>query len=197
MRVQNVMTKDVFTIKADEPISKAYDLMHIKKIRHLPVMEGDRVIGMLSERDARLLVLDPGMKVKDLASKKLHFVGPETSVRDAGRLMLLYKIGALPVLDEGKKLVGILTKSDLLAVFVDVFNYVNESNQIRMVLPSDSGVLESVIEDIQKGGNKLLGVSMSDADSEGFTEYIFRVQAVDLGVLKKRLTNFGYSLAVS
>jgi CBS domain-containing protein len=126
-RVGGLMTPNVTTLDRNATMDIAADVMAAGCLRHLPIMDGGRVVGVLSERDlfrpglamalgygskARRMLLR-GVAVKEVMSEPVVTVAPDVSVRDAARLMLERRIGCLPVVDAGV-LVGLVTETDLL-----------------------------------------------------------------------------------
>lgn len=133
LRVRDVMTKEVTTLKRNDVLTLASDLMQLGRIRHLPVLEDDGVqlVGILSQRDlfrgalARALgygqhaqrkMLD-SLVVKEVMTLDLITISPDTLLIEAARVLLERKIGCLPVVERGR-LVGILTEADFVAMFV-------------------------------------------------------------------------------
>lgn len=117
------MTVKPISVGPDESAVKALGLMLDHEIRHLPVVEGDRLIGMISDRDIRQNWRITGGEMKefgdeqivsDLMSRHPISVREETSIHDAIKRMVEHKIGALPVVDIDNKLVGIFTEIDAL-----------------------------------------------------------------------------------
>jgi CBS domain-containing membrane protein len=130
-RVRDVMTADVTTLKRNEKLTLADDVMQLGRVRHLPVLDddGEEVVGIISQRDlfrgalanalgygrhAQRKLLDT-LSVKDVMSTDVVTTSPETSLAEAARVMMTRKIGCLPVV-EGKRLVGILTEGDFVAL---------------------------------------------------------------------------------
>lgn len=125
--VRDIMTKSPVTLQADQKLSFAEEVMTGGRIRHLPVLDGERLVGVLSQGDlfhsvfARALHLRPAEKqqlqktlpISQVMSKHVVSVPADTSVRAAARLMMEKKIGCLPVV-EGERLVGLVTKGDML-----------------------------------------------------------------------------------
>ena len=127
MRVRNWMTKVVVTVSGATRVREASDLMKTHKIRHLPVVEEGRLVGIISDRDLREVVpsqvatskietvqhfLDK-IQVQLVMTKQVVGISPDGSLAKAADLMVRNKIGCLPVLD-GYALVGIITGSDIL-----------------------------------------------------------------------------------
>lgn len=132
MQVRDLMQRSVFTVEPDDPVDRVFFLLHYEKIRHLPVVEDERVVGIVSDRDLykalgpksrstsvtrskneTLLHVIP-RKVRHIMRRGVITITAGASVADAAGLMAARKIGALPVV-EGTKLVGIVTSTDLLA----------------------------------------------------------------------------------
>jgi CBS domain-containing protein len=133
LMVKDVMTKDATTLKRNEKLTLADDLMNLGRIRHLPVLddEGEELIGIVSQRDlfrgalaqaigygqhARRKLLDT-LLVKEVMTTDIVTTTPNTSLADAAKVLMEKKIGCLPVVEHGR-LVGILTRSDILDAFV-------------------------------------------------------------------------------
>jgi acetoin utilization protein AcuB len=125
------MSGSLTTTGPKTSVSEARELMRRKVIRHLLVTEGERLVGIVTDRDIRLNLPSPAtslsvweinylltkLTVGDVMTKAVITVEPERPIEDAARLILEHRIGALPVLSEGG-LVGILTETDLLRAFV-------------------------------------------------------------------------------
>jgi len=115
MRVQEVMSDDVRTVTPATPAPQAWALMRTDGIHHLIVVEGRRVVGVLSNRDAGRGGKSHGRTVQDLMTKPVVTIEQDATVRKAANAMRGRSIGCLPV-TSGKRLVGIVTTSDLLDV---------------------------------------------------------------------------------
>jgi CBS domain-containing protein len=114
--VKDIMTKTVVTIDVNQTVYEAAQLMSAKVIGCLVVTENDVAVGIVTERDfLRRIVAERAsfdLKISAIMSKSLITVDPDTSVRDAARLMVTNKIRRLPVV-KAETLVGILVASDL------------------------------------------------------------------------------------
>ncbi len=132
-KVRECMTKEVLTVKPEDPIRKVWELVEKKKLRRFPVLDGDRLIGIVTDRDLRNatvssvvltekkyhdFLLDT-IKVETIMTPNPRTVNPETSLREAAKIILNMKVGGLPVV-EGEKLVGIITETDLINAFIGV-----------------------------------------------------------------------------
>jgi CBS domain-containing protein len=125
------MSPEVTTLRRNDKLSIADDVMRLGRIRHLPVLDEDgQVVGIVSQRDlfrgALARALGYGahaqqkilgqLVVKEVMTNDPITIGPEAPLTEAARLMLHRKIGALVVVDGGQ-LVGILTESDFVRRF--------------------------------------------------------------------------------
>lgn len=123
MRVAELMTRTVVTIRGDTTATTAWALMKVRRVRHLPVVDDrGRVVGIVSDRDLTRSPFTPtragqpvptGLLVERIMTAVVISVRPDDDVAEAARLMCEHKIGALPVVDHGR-LVGILSEVDLL-----------------------------------------------------------------------------------
>ncbi|HXG18658.1 MAG TPA: CBS domain-containing protein [Methylomirabilota bacterium] len=126
-KVAQWMTKSVLTIKPRESLRHARERLAKYRINQLPVVVDDKLVGIVTDRDVRdaypsSLRLFHGKDidefgdshtVEEVMTYNVVTVTPNTSIREAARLLRQQRFGALPVVEEGK-LVGIITRSDLL-----------------------------------------------------------------------------------
>jgi acetoin utilization protein AcuB len=124
------MTKNPLTVSLDMPVVDARRMMLEHRIRHLLVMDGTRLAGIVTDRDIRLNLPSPAtslsvweinyllarMTVSSVMTKAVITVDPGRDAQDAARIMLDHKIGALPVVDAGT-VVGIMTETDVMRAF--------------------------------------------------------------------------------
>jgi CBS domain-containing protein len=116
MRVQDVMTEEVQTVPPETAAGEAWNVMKARRIHHLVVTRGRRIVGILSDRDAggrQGSAVRQSSTVADLMTQPVLTVPPETTVRKAANLMRGRSIGCLVVGDAGR-VRGIVTVSDLL-----------------------------------------------------------------------------------
>jgi acetoin utilization protein AcuB len=120
MTVGDVMTSRLVTIGPETPCQEARRLMDDHRIRHLPVVAGGRLVGVVSDRDVRSAASgSPGTVAGRIMTPDPVTVTSGTRIEHAARLMLDARFGSLPVVVDAS-LVGIVTSTDLLRAFVRV-----------------------------------------------------------------------------
>lgn len=135
MRVQEWMTTVLVTVRPDDPVAQAQRLMRYRRIRHLPVVRDGRLVGIITDRDVRDAMPGAIAAAREAAatSRRRHAeeeptveatmtadvltLAPGDTVVTAARMLRRERIGALPIV-EGTRLVGILTRSDVLDAFI-------------------------------------------------------------------------------
>jgi CBS domain-containing protein len=131
LKVRDAMTADPTTLKRNDKLTLADDIMRLGRVRHLPVVDddGQTLAGIVTQRDlfrdalaqalgygkhAQRKILDT-LAVKDVMTTDVVTTGPETSLIEAAGILTERKIGCLPVVENGR-LVGILTEGDFVAL---------------------------------------------------------------------------------
>jgi CBS domain-containing protein len=127
LTVRDLMVNNPTTLDLNETLDLAEDIMNLGRIRHMPVVEDGKLVGILSQRDlfrsALITALGFGRKttralvktirIKEIMTKNVVTIAPEARIKDAAREMVQRKIGCLPVVQDSR-LVGILTETDIL-----------------------------------------------------------------------------------
>lgn len=125
--VEEIMMGSPVTLKPEDTLDLANDVISLGRIRHIPVVKEGRLVGLLSERDlmGRAATAIFGLKqksksallksvlIKDIMKKKVVTVKPDTPITEAAHVMKQKKIGCVPVV-RGGALVGLVTTTDIL-----------------------------------------------------------------------------------
>lgn len=116
--IGELMTRSPHTIGSDQTLATAHRLMREHHLRHLPVLRGGRLVGVLTQRDLYFLETIAGVdleidRVADAMSPEVYTVAPEESLRDVARTMAVRKLGCAVVIDKGH-VAGIFTATDAL-----------------------------------------------------------------------------------
>ena len=133
LRVRDLMVRSLVTVDHDAGLEAAEKLMRTRRIRHLPVLDrARRLVGILTDRDLRRALLDPALhersrqrprtlerlKIRDIMTIGALAIRPEMDVREAARIMHERDIGALPVVADANRVVGMLTATDVMQYIV-------------------------------------------------------------------------------
>jgi acetoin utilization protein AcuB len=135
MYVRDLMSTRVVTVPPTAPLQEALELMVRHEIRELPVIDDERVIGIVTDRDVKMLLgpgakaLDDGALDDDILARDVTYamtpdvetIDPDAPLSIAGGMLLDLRVGALPVVDNGGHLLGILSATDLLGEAVRRF----------------------------------------------------------------------------
>jgi CBS domain-containing membrane protein len=143
MQVWQLMSNDVVTLDAKATLDIADDLMKLKRIRHLPVLEAGRLVGLISQRDLFLAGVSSVLqfrrntqkewlghiKIREVMTRDVTTVAPDADIEVAVERMIQHKIGCLPVV-AGGKLVGLLSETDLLRYLARILQIADVKRRI-------------------------------------------------------------------
>jgi acetoin utilization protein AcuB len=192
MLVSEIMSRELVTISSDKRVSKALQLMQQRQIRHLPVMEGGRMVGWITSRDLREVLLASMLEkitVADVMIKAPISVTADTGVEEAARLVQEHKIGGMPVL-EGDRLVGVITMLDLIGAFLTLLSLLRTSSRLDLLLEDKPEAMEGAAKIIKKAGGKILNLALGPVRGHQRSYYV-RLQKADLGPIVEALEQQG------
>lgn len=158
MAVKDFMTRKVVYISPDTTIAHAADMMREQTLHRLPVIENDKLVGLVTEgtiaeaspsKATSLSIYEMNYllnktKVKDVMIHDVITVSRYASLEDATYLMLKNKVGILPVVDN-EQVYGVITDRDIFKAFLEVSGYGEEGVRMRFVTENEVGVLEHII----------------------------------------------------
>jgi acetoin utilization protein AcuB len=209
MIVGEVMSKKLVTVKKSDSLKKAQDIMVEKSIRHLPVMDGKELLGIITESDIRSAFMGKGskstsgkvqalrpsqMKVADYMTPDPMIVVPETHIEDAALIIYKYKIGALPVIKRNK-LVGIISIMDILGIFVDLMGIIHSSSRVDVAMDKNPNNFEKVSNIIHGENLNIISVGMAPHSAGGDKQvYFFRLDLCDTANVVKKIEQAGFTV---
>jgi acetoin utilization protein AcuB len=203
MLVRDCMKTRLITVGPDTSLPEAFALLQLHSIRHLPVVEGDRLLGLVSDRNLRLKMVPShgrgghsyrfprGGTVREVMVQDPLTVTPHHPVEDAAILLHDYKVGCLPVV-EGDKLVGVITVVDILEIFVDLMGLIQQSTRIDLKLDGRQALSE-VLKTVRACDAEVLSVSISQPES-GERVYHLRLKTDEASDVAQALERRGYAV---
>lgn len=162
MFINKFMTQEVITLDGDADVSEARKLMIRHRVRHLPVTRPDRtVIGMVSDRDIRSAMgttyfqepvreeadvkTKPAVAVQAIMTKDPICISRASTIQDALLLIEKARVGAFPVVDDNRRLVGIVSDRDLLNAFITVLGIKEPGSLLGIVIDKRIESMEHII----------------------------------------------------
>jgi len=195
MRVSQIMSSEVVAISPDKRVGQALQLMQKHNIRHLPVMQGETMVGWITSRDLREVLLASMLEkitVADVMVKDPLTVTPETSLEEAARLIHDHKIGGLPVVEKDR-LVGVITMLDIISAFLTMLELLRSSSRVDVLLEDKPEILEEAANLIKKVGGKIINVALGPI-KDGKRAYYFRLDRCELAPIIDALNRKGYDV---
>lgn len=200
MLVKDVMRHPVFTVGPEVTLEDAYRFLLEKGIRHLPVVEGGRVVGIITDRDIRLATSHlnpkgpcPGCtRVEEVMTRGVVTAHPLDPVEEAARVMRERKIGSLPVLEDGT-LVGIVTGIDLLDALLKLTGVTEPSGRLEVRLPDRVGELARLTGFLAGRGVNIHSLLSYPEDGD-YVRAVVRVNTLETHLLGEALRGQGFEV---
>ncbi len=203
MFVGKHMTRKVVTVSPGDTLEFASHLLKENRIHQLPVVESGLLIGFVSGTDIRNATFEKttqsetgellvkNQTVEGIMTRDVITVIPEDTVEDALVIIHKRRLGALPVV-EGKKLVGIITKADVLAAFRDTLRIEEPGVRIEVLVPLGVDPLIRLLRKIGEMGLEILSLILSPA-KDGYVAFL-RLSTIDAGGVKRTLRDAGFDV---
>lgn len=195
MLISHWMTKEVISVTPDTSILKASKLMKEHDIRRLPVLDDNmRVVGIVSDRDIKdaspskattldmheLYYLLSELKIKDIMTANPVTVGPMDTVETVAILMEEGGFGGLPVVDEDRKLVGIITDHDVFKVLISITGARQGGMQLAFALPDQPGTMRPIFDVLRANHASIISIlSCNDCEEAGSRQVFVRIRPLD------------------
>lgn len=188
MLIREWMTKDVITVTPDTSMMKASKILKENRIRRLPVVDAEgRLIGIVSDRDIKeaspskattldmheLYYLLSEIKVKDIMTRDPFTVRADDTVETVALNMIEKRIGGLPVIDDGGKLVGIISDSDVFKVLITITGVRHGGVQFAFELENTPGTLKPIVDTLREHNARIISILTSMDDNTGPTRRVY------------------------
>jgi acetoin utilization protein AcuB len=200
MFVGKRMTRNPKTVTPEDTLSAAAAMMREHRFNHLPVVEGGRMVGILTDTDLRNASLETGdgaggnRPVREVMRTQVWSLTPEDSLEDALLVISQQKFGALPVLD-GDRLVGILTKMDLLRAFVDILDVNEVCFCVDVTFPRSLARFEELFRMFGEMGVDVRSCIIAPQGEIGALNAHLRVATIDGPAVRRALRDHGFEIA--
>jgi len=208
--IKENMQKNPITISPDASFYEARAIIRDKGIRHLPVVDKNHhLVGLITDRDIReaapsdatslsvheLHYLLGKLKVSAFmtSKNKLITITPETIIEKAVQLMHDHKIGCLPIL-EGENFIGIITETDVLGLFVDLFGLNKMGTRLTVALEDKPGQMHGILEVIKNLQVNIIAVASPTYKVQGKRMAAVRIETQDYQPIVDGLKKAGYEV---
>ncbi|NWQ43040.1 CBS domain-containing protein [Bacillus sp. EB106-08-02-XG196] len=205
MIVEEIMKTEIVTVTPTVSIAETMRLMETKKIRHIPVIDGEQqlvgIVTLSDIRDAAPSIFRANEHVEDMQNpvdtimKKDVITGhPLDFVEEIAALFYEHKIGCLPITN-GRKLVGIVTETDLLRTLVELTGAHQPGSQIEIRVPNLAGKLSDITSLIKNRKANILSVLVyPDKKNDQYKILVIRLQTMNPTLLIQDLKQSGYDV---
>lgn len=175
MLVKHWMSKKVVTIDSEDSMQHAMALMKENKVRMLPVLKKDELIGIVSDGDLKrasasdattldvheILYLISKIKVKDIMTKNPITVHSDCTVEETAQILMEKKISGVPVVDDKNEVVGIITRDDLFNVLISLSGLGKRGIQFAFMVDDRSGSIKELTDIIRKYDGRIASILSS------------------------------------
>ena len=206
MYVKNRMTSNPYTIAYDAPIPEVIELMREKNLKRVPVVHGDKVVGMITQGDIQKVsptkattlsifeinYLLSKTKVSDAMTKEVITISPDDLLEEAAVLMRENKISTLAVVKDNK-LVGIITESDIFDAFIDLLGFRDVGSRITIQASDTPGVLADITEIFRDLDSNITHIAAYRGNL-GFSDVVIRTNTINTDAIEKRLIEHGFKI---
>jgi acetoin utilization protein AcuB len=202
MLVETWMSKPVITVRANDLMQKATALLKEHHIRILPVIENDKLAGIITDRDLKrasasdansleiheLLYLLSKIKVKEIMTKDPTTIPPYYTLEETARVLLEKKISGAPVVNDEDLLVGIITRDDLLKVLINMTGVDKRGVQFDLQVEDRPRSVHGISDVIRKYGGRIVSLLTSHEKAPpGYRNVSIRAYQIDRKILPQLL----------
>jgi acetoin utilization protein AcuB len=205
MLVRKKMHKDLVTVTKEERMTVAKKVMKEKNIRHLPVVDGKKLIGLVTNMDIRKAEASPAtsleirelhylldkLTVGEIMTRNVITISPDISIEEATTLLHDNKIGCLPVVEDGN-LVGIITENDVMEILIEVMGMKEKGSRVEVIVDDKPGALADITRIIKEHNVNITSLVTDAADEPGKRLVVFKLKTFYFEPIKKALEGAGF-----
>jgi acetoin utilization protein AcuB len=193
------MSRNPITVSPQVSIQEAIELMKRHSIRHLPVLDQQgELVGLVADSDLRgalIASMIEELTVGDVMNSNPVTISSTDVLEQAALLITRYKIGGMPVLENGN-LVGILTTVDILKAFIDIMGVLRSSSRLDIQLRDCWDAFQEVSRIIREHNSEVISVGIISQKSDERI-YSFRIEKCDTERLREGLEALGHKVVSS
>ncbi len=200
MLIREVMKSNPITVSPDIKLSDAYRIILEKGIRHLPVLENGKLIGLITDRDLRLAtsklakkIFEPDASIKEVMSCPVETTHPAEPIEIAIQRMREFKIGCLPVLDNFI-LVGIVTVADLLDAMLVLTGVHSPSGRIDIRLTDRAGELARLTKLLAERKVNVHSILSYPEKNKDTVRVVLRISTMEIRTLATAICNADFDV---
>jgi acetoin utilization protein AcuB len=205
--VRDCMSSPAVTITPDTSLQDALNLMHEHRFRRLPVVdEMGSLVGIVSERDLLYASPPPAplvsgfelnhllaeLETREIMTREVITTTPDTFIEEAARLMVESKIGGLPVVGEGKEVVGVITETDVFMAFIDLYRAGHAGLYVTLKAWDRAGLTVELSKAVLGMGGDIVGLSSSYDEASGNYRLVIKGQEIEKDRVVALLASLGY-----
>jgi acetoin utilization protein AcuB len=196
MLISEILQADVVTVAPDTPLAQVLQVLNRRRVRHVPVVEAERLVGIISDRDIKSALapsLGPGGRTAgQIMTREPITIAPMFPVEEAARVMVTNRISALPVV-EGTRLVGIVTETDLLEVLSRAMGALEPSSRLDIAVTGGAQAVDDVIRTVAATGARISSLMTWSARTDA-QDIAIRLATIDPGPAIRALEAKGYAV---
>ncbi len=192
MFVRDRMSTPAITVKPDMPFQDALRLMQEKQFRRLPVIKNNNLVGIVAERDLMYASPSPATSlsvwemnymlskivVSRLMTPEVITTTPDTTIEEAAYLMVVKRVGGLPVVDDNNYPIGMITETDIFRTLVDMFSGGSPGLRLTLTVPRGKGVLAPMTRAILDMGGDILSVGAYQTPNPKWDGLVLKIKDV-------------------
>jgi acetoin utilization protein AcuB len=202
--VKDVMQAHPVTATLETRLPQLVRLLQRRGFRHLPVLDGGKLVGIVSDRDVKQSMASAASMTEgrerdrlldeltagQIMARTVVTIGPTVGIEEAARLMATRKISALPV-TEGDRLVGIVTETDVLQLFVRAMGVLEPSSRVEVIVRDPTAGVGEIVRTVEETGSRICSVMTLELPT-GEREVALRLGTINPGPAVTALVARGY-----
>ena len=208
MRTKDIMTTNVVTVNEKTSLMDARRIMEAHRIRRLPVMKRDKLVGLVTKH--KLLEVAPSpatslskwelnylldeLTVKEIMVKNPCTVSPDTPVEEVLRMGQEKGYGVFPVVEDGR-LVGVVTESDIVRLMTEALGVTEKGTRLEIKIPYMNGNMQKILKVLDQKKIGLLSLVTFNGTGDGEATIALRLERKDTEPIAKELESSGFHIS--